>query len=163
MKKKFVLAVAALACVISVSAQAPNQGALSVTPAQDKPTLNNVGNENPNQATFKFKEEEYSFGTIKQGETVNHDFEFTNSGKEPLVITNATGSCGCTVPVWPKDPIPPGGKGTIKVSFNSAGKMGMQDKTITLTSNAKQSPMIIHIKGTVEKADEKPAAAPEKK
>src|SRR4051812_16313859 len=120
--------------------------------AQDKPTLSNVGNDNANQAAFKFNEEEFNFGTIMQGDQVKHDFEFTNTGKEPLIISNAAGSCGCTVPEWPKEPIAPGAKAMIKVTFNSAGKMGMQDKTITLTSNAKQNPMVIHLKGNVDKA-----------
>jgi hypothetical protein len=122
--------------------------------AQDTKKLDNVGNENPNQAAFKFEAEEYNFNTIKQGDVASHEFTFINSGKEPLVISNAQGSCGCTVPVWPKEPIAPGAKGTIKVSFNSAGKLGMQDKTITLTSNAKQNPMVLHIKGNVEKPAE---------
>jgi hypothetical protein len=106
---------------------------------------------------FKFEVEEYNFGTIKQGDIVNYDFSFTNSGKKPLIITEAHGSCGCTVPQFPKDPIKKGEKGVIKVTFNSASKMGMQDKTITLTSNAQTVTKVLHIKGTVEKADEKPA------
>jgi len=159
MKKKIIFAIAAFAFAISVHAQ---NTVLSAAPVQDKPTLSNV--ENPNQAAFKFKEEEFTFGTIKQGESINHDFEFTNTGKEPLVISQASGSCGCTVPTWPKDPIAPGAKGIIHVTFNSAGKMGMQDKTVTLQSNAKQSPMILHLKGTVDKpVEEAPAADPAKK
>ncbi|MCC7233487.1 MAG: DUF1573 domain-containing protein [Bacteroidia bacterium] len=122
--------------------------------AQDKPTISLA---NDNQAEFKFNEEEHNFGTIKQGESVTHDFMFTNVGKEPLIISNAQGSCGCTVPTWPKEPIAAGKTGVIKVTFNSTGKLGMQDKTVTLTSNAKQSSMIIHMKGTVEKPIEQPA------
>lgn len=128
--------------------------------AQDKPTLDNVGNENPNQAVFTFKEEEFNFGTIKQGEQVKHDFEFTNTGKEALIISNAAGSCGCTVPEWPKEPIAPGAKAVIKVTFNSAGKQGVQDKTVTLQSNAKQNPFVLHLKGDVDKPIEQPAADP---
>jgi hypothetical protein len=131
--------------------------------AQETKKLDNIGNENPNQASFKFEEEEFSFNTIKQGESVTHEFSFTNTGKEPLVISNAQGSCGCTVPIWPKEPIAAGAKGTIKVTFNSAGKQGIQDKTVTLTSNAKPNPMVIHMKGTVEKPAEQSAAQPEKK
>ena len=127
--------------------------------AQDKPTLTNVGNENPNQASFKFTEEAFDFGTIMQGDKVLHDFEFTNTGKEPLIISQAAGSCGCTVPEWPKEPIAPGAKNVIKVTFNSAGKQGMQDKTVTLQSNAKQNPMVIHLKGNVDKPIEQPGAA----
>jgi len=125
--------------------------------AQDKPTLSNVGNDNPNQASFKFHEEEFNFGSIKQGESVKHDFEFTNTGKEPLIISNASGSCGCTVPEWPKEPIAPGAKAVIKVTFNSAGKQGVQDKTVTLQSNAAQNPMILHLKGNVDRPVEQPA------
>lgn len=125
--------------------------------AQDKPTLSNVGNDNPNQAAFKFNEEEFNFGNIKQGESITHLFEFTNTGKEPIIISNASGSCGCTVPEWPKEPIAAGAKGVIKVTFNSAGKQGVQDKTVTLQSNAKQNPMVLHLKGNVEKPIEQPA------
>ena len=103
-----------------------------------------------------FTEEEFNFGTIKQGESVTHEFTFSNEGKDDLIITNAQGSCGCTVPQYPKEAIKTGAKGTIKVTFNSAGKMGLQDKTVTITSNAKNSPRILHLKGTVEA----PAAQP---
>jgi len=74
---------------------------LGLTFSQEVKKLDNIGNDNPNQASFKFHEEEFNFNTIKQGESVNHDFAFTNTGKEPLVISNAAGSCGCTVPTWP--------------------------------------------------------------
>lgn len=97
-----------------------------------------------------FEAEEFNFGTIKQGESVTHEFSFTNNGKDDLIITNAQGSCGCTVPQYPKEAIKKGATGTIKVTFNSAGKMGLQDKTVTITSNAKNSPRILHLKGTVE-------------
>jgi hypothetical protein len=110
-----------------------------------------------NAPDFKFDAEEYNFGTIKQGDVVNYEFTFTNTGNKPLIITEAHGSCGCTVPVYPKEPIKKGEKKTIKVTFNSAGKMGMQDKTVTLTSNAKTETKVLHIKGNVEKADDKPA------
>ncbi len=119
--------------------------------AQEKKVLNNIANENPNQAEFNFEALEYDFGTIKQGESSTYEFKFTNTGNEPLVITRADGSCGCTVPEYPKEPIMKGQTGSIKVTFNSAGKMGIQDKTVTITSNAKQNPMVLHMKGTIEK------------
>jgi len=131
--------------------------------AQDKPTLSNVGNENSNQAGFKFNEEEFNFGTIKQGESITHNFEFTNTGKEPLIISNAAGSCGCTVPEWPKEPIAAGAKAVIKVTFNSAGKQGVQDKTVTLQSNAVQNPMVLHLKGNVDRPIEQPATENQEK
>jgi hypothetical protein len=83
--------------------------------------------ENKNAPSMKFKEEEFNFGTIKQGEKVVHEFVFENTGKEPLMITEAHGSCGCTVPDYPKEPIMKGEKKVIKVTFDSAGKMGLQD------------------------------------
>lgn len=126
-------------------------GLTTVTFAQEKKTLDNLAND-PNQAEFKFDTEEYNFGNIAQGESVTYEFKFTNLGNEPLIISKAEGSCGCTVPIWPKEPIMKGQKSTIKVTFNSTGKMGVQDKTVTLTSNAKQNPLVIHIKGNVEKA-----------
>jgi hypothetical protein len=130
---------------------------------QEVKKLDNIGNENPNQPSFKFQEEEFDFKSIKQGDVVNHDFAFTNTGKEPLVISNAQGSCGCTVPTWPKEPIAPGATSVIKVTFNSAGKSGSQDKTVTLNSNAKQNPMVLHLKGNVDKPAEQTATSPDKK
>ncbi len=94
----------------------------------------------------------FDYGTIKQGESVEHAFTFTSAGNEPLIITQAQGSCGCTVPEWPKHPMKKGEKGVIKVTFNSAGKMGLQDKTITITSNAGEAPVVLHIKGNIEAA-----------
>ena len=110
---------------------------------------NAVAQNNPNQAEFKFDVEEYNFGTIKQGESATYEFKFANVGKEPLIITNATGSCGCTVPEWPKEPIRKDQKNTIKVTFNSAGKMGPQDKIVTIFSNSKTPSKILHFKGNV--------------
>lgn len=131
--------------------------------AQEKKVLNNIGNDNDNQASFKFEKDEIDFGTIEQGESTTHEFKFTNTGSEPLIISKAEGSCGCTVPIFPKEPIMKNQSATIKVTFNSTGKFGIQDKTVTITSNAKQSPMIIHIKGTVLKQAEQPSPDKPKK
>ncbi len=131
---------------------APASAAPAVTPAATPPP-------NPNAGDFKFQELEFNFGTIKQGDVINHDFNFTNDGKEPIIISEAHGSCGCTVPQWPKEPVAKGQKSTIKVTFNSAGKMGMQDKTVTINSNAKNNPVVLHLKGNVE-APPAPAVPP---
>ncbi len=86
---------------------------------------------------IKWEESTFDFGDIAQGEQVEHTFKFTNVGNEPLIITNVQVTCGCTTPKgWPRDPIMPGGKSEITVGFNSAGKMGKQDKAVTLVSNA---------------------------
>jgi len=79
----------------------------------------------------------HDFGDITQGEKVDYTFKFTNAGNQPLVITNVEVTCGCTTPKgWPRDPIMPGGKGDLTVAFNSAGKIGKQNKIVTVTSNA---------------------------
>ena len=79
----------------------------------------------------------YNFGTVTEGEKVTYNFRFTNTGKKPLIITNTTASCGCTVPEKPEKPILPEETAFIKVVFNSKGKAGMNNKTITVTSNAR--------------------------
>ncbi len=78
----------------------------------------------------------HDFGDIQQGDVVEHVFKFTNTGNEPLIITNVQVSCGCTTPQWTKEPVMPGGKGEIKVGFNSAGRMGIQSKSLPVISNA---------------------------
>jgi hypothetical protein len=85
---------------------------------------------------IKFAEQGvYDFGTVTEGDTVEHNFAFTNVGEFPLIINNITASCGCTTPEWPRDPIAPGQQSAIKVRFNSKGKMGMQNKTVTVFAN----------------------------
>jgi len=102
-----------------------------------------------------FAESTHSFGTVEEGVEVVHEFEFTNTGKTDLLISNAIASCGCTVPDWPKEPIPPGGKGKIKASFNSEGRSGAQLKSITITANTKDKVEVV-LKGDVRpKATEK--------
>lgn len=78
----------------------------------------------------------HDFGDIYQGDVVEHTFKFTNTGNQPLLITNIQTSCGCTTPTWPRDPIMPGGKGELKVGFNSAGKMNKQTKVLPIISNS---------------------------
>jgi hypothetical protein len=117
--------------------------------AQEKPAAAAVAPVNPNAPSFKFEVEEYNFGKLEQGKSVSYDFKFKNVGKEPLMISDATATCGCTKPSFAKDPIKPGGSGVISVTFNSTGKSGTQDKAITITSNAKENPKIIHLKGDV--------------
>ena len=84
---------------------------------------------------FTFDQEEHNFGQIRDGDIVSHTFRFTNSGEAPLIISKATAACGCTVPQWPKQPIPVGGSGEIQVQFDSSNKPGMQNKVVTITAN----------------------------
>ena len=94
-------------------------------------------------------ETSYNFGEIQQGESVTHDFILKNTGDADLIISAAKGSCGCTVPQWPKTPIAKGEEATIKVTFNSAGKSGKQNKTVTLVSNAIPNTKVLTINGNV--------------
>ncbi|HRH65977.1 MAG TPA: DUF1573 domain-containing protein [Bacteroidia bacterium] len=109
--------------------------------------------DNPNAAEITFENEMHDYGTIKQGADGSCEFKFKNTGKEPLIITNAKGSCGCTVPTWPKEPIMKGQTGTIKVHYDTK-RVGAFTKTVTLNSNAKNDPKTLTIKGVVEASEE---------
>lgn len=84
-----------------------------------------------------FDEMEHNFGNITEGERLEYSFKFTNTGDRDLLITDATSSCGCTVPEWPKEPIKPGKSSYMKVVFNSAGKEGYTEKEIIIRANTK--------------------------
>ncbi len=98
---------------------------------------------------FEFIEETHDFRSITEGETVAFNFNFTNSGKSDLIISDVSTSCGCTVPEYPKTPIRPGGKGFIKVTFNSAGKHGYQTKNIVIVANTQPNVTQLKIKAQV--------------
>lgn len=91
----------------------------------------------------------YDFGALTEGDTVEHTFAFTNSGEFPLIINNITASCGCTTPEWPREPVAPGAKSSIRVRFNSRGKMGQQNKTITVFANTNPSMTDLQFKAMV--------------
>lgn len=100
-------------------------------------------------AEITFKAEEIDYGKVKAGSDGVRVFEFTNTGKAPLVITNVSSSCGCTVPSWTKEPVAPGAKGKIEVKYDT-NRVGPISKTVTVTSNAKQNPVKgLRIKGEV--------------
>ena len=99
---------------------------------------------------FQFKSDSFDFGIITEGDIVEHVFEFENAGAAPLVISSATASCGCTVPEWPKEPIPVGERGSIKVQFNSSNKPGIQNKTVTVTANTDPKVNTLKIRAFVE-------------
>lgn len=102
-------------------------------------------------AKMDFAKVEHDFGTINGDDVVETVFTFTNTGEGDLVISNAKGSCGCTVPEYPKEPIAPGEKADIKVSFSPKGKNGMQNKTVTLTTNTATGTEMLNIKANIVK------------
>ncbi len=108
---------------------------------------------------MKFEEVEHDFGQINEGDIVRHTFKFTNTGKTPLVITNAKGSCGCTVPSYPKEPIEPGATSEMIVKFNSNGKPNQQTKTVTITANTETGTERLKIKASVTPKPKKEEAA----
>ena len=100
-------------------------------------------------AKIEFAKETHDYGTIKNGADGTCSFEFKNTGNEPLIISMAKGSCGCTVPEWPKEPIAPGAKGVIGVKY-ATDRVGPFTKTVTVSSNAAGQPTkVLTIKGTV--------------
>jgi len=98
---------------------------------------------------LSFGNETHDFGSINEGQVVETEFRFTNTGKAPLIISSAQGSCGCTVPEYPNAPVAPGEEGVIRVSFNSEGKPNQQSKTVTLTTNAVPSTKVLTITANV--------------
>jgi hypothetical protein len=97
-----------------------------------------------------FETNNYYFGKIAKGEKVSYSFKFRNTGKMPLIITDAIATCGCTVPEIPKEPIKPGQAGELNVVFNSAGKTGRQDKVVSVRSNALNSAIELHLTGEIK-------------
>lgn len=148
---KRILSSFALVAILSTSVFAQN-GVTASGNTNKKVTAtdpNTTAQENPNAGDFKFSDETWDFGNIPQNKPVTHDFTFTNTGKEPIVISNAQASCGCTVPKWPKEPILPGKTADIQVTYNAANAGGF-NKSVTITSNAKTPTKMIYIKGNVE-------------
>lgn len=98
---------------------------------------------------IEFAKETHDYGNLKNGGNGTCTFEFTNTGNAPLIIADAKGSCGCTVPQWPKEPIAPGAKGVITVKYDTK-KVGPISKSVTITSNAVNEPTkVLRIKGNV--------------
>ena len=128
-----------------------------VTPnaTQVSPSAQNPVNKTAGKVTsIKFDEMSYDWGKLKEGDKMTHIFKFKNVGNEDLIISDARGSCGCTVPEWPKEPIKAGKTGEIKVIFDSAHKNGPQSKTVTLTANTDPANVVLMIKGIVDAKEE---------
>ncbi|HTN18586.1 MAG TPA: DUF1573 domain-containing protein [Chitinophagaceae bacterium] len=100
-------------------------------------------------ATMDFEDTAFDFGKMHEGEAASHEFKFTNNGKAPLLIANASGTCGCTVPDYPREPVVPGQSAVISVKFNSTGKTGLQNKSVNIFTNSKKGKHVLTITAEV--------------
>ena len=134
-----------------------NQGTADNEPNQLDPAIvNNPASasgtpEDAKLPAFEFEDTTFDFGTLHTGESITHEYRFKNTGKADLLIAEAHGSCGCTVPEYPKTPIAPGDEALIKVTFNSSGISGQVAKTVTLLANTIPSTKVLTISGEVIK------------
>jgi hypothetical protein len=103
-------------------------------------------------ARISFDETSHDFGPVDEGAQLSHRFTFTNTGNIPLLISDARSTCGCTVPDWPRSPIPPGGKGEILVKFDTQNKPGKQQKPVTITANTFPAQTQVFIRAEVDPA-----------
>lgn len=139
---------------IACKNQANEDGIVEIRPDDISSIIRNPVSANKptdtiNVAKMYFEEMVYDFGTVNEGDMVKHTFEFTNTGKVALVISNAKSTCGCTVPTYPKHPITPGAKGKIEVEFNTAQKPNYQEKPISITANTYPGTTVLKLKGKV--------------
>lgn len=125
---------------------APDTVMMSPPPMPESNTVKPADGKYP---VMTFDKTAHDFGTINEGDKVTYTFKFTNTGQADLLITNAVGSCGCTVPEYPKAPVKPGRSEKIKVSFNSAGKNGNQQKTVTIATNTAKGKELLTIKANI--------------
>ena len=126
--------------------------AVTETATTETPTVANTADQSVAAAgVIEYEESVFDFGTVKEGDIVEHSFTFKNTGSQPVILSQVAASCGCTTPDYTKTPVLPGETGEIKVSFNSAGQTGVQQKIVTVSSNAENSVSTVQIKGTVEK------------
>ena len=139
MKKIFLTFVLAAVSTLFINAQTEN----TATQAAPAPA------DNPNAPVITFDKTVHDYGTVPFGGDGTCTFKFTNTGKEPLLVQQPRSSCGCTVPSWPKEPILPGNSDEIKVTYNTK-KAGPINKTVTVTSNAKNGTVVLRITGNVE-------------
>jgi hypothetical protein len=134
------------------SSSAPEQEMDASLIEQNGSAENSKGDGRIQEPFFSFSEDEWDFGVLTEGEKVSHTFKFNNTGGAPLVISNVSTTCGCTVPEWPKDPIQPGDEGEITVTFDSNGKAGNVTKDINIIANTNPVQKIIRIKAQVQPA-----------
>lgn len=151
--KKGILMIAAMGAMLFTSCK---DDASSKVKAENVETAADRDSKDVVYPVLAFEEEEFDFGTIQQNAAQEHVFTFTNTGQAPLVITNATSTCGCTVPTFTKEPIAPGETGEMLVKFNGSGQ-GQVTKTVTVTANTEAGTEQVRIKAFVETPEANPA------
>jgi hypothetical protein len=144
--QQFILAVIFL---VAISCHSASEDKVITTDLVSSPLTAKQSAEKVLMPKIQMDEDSFDFGEMQQGESVTHDFILKNIGDANLIISTAKGSCGCTVPEWPKEPIAEGEEAIIKVTFNSAGKSGKQNKRVTLVTNAIPNTKVITITGNV--------------
>ena len=147
--KKLLLSVLAAGMLLSACNQAAKQVKTTDSTAVQPAAAPAAAAVMPDGPQMKFENVTHDFGKIQEGDKVTYKFNFANTGKSPLIITDAVASCGCTIPTWPKAPIKPGDGGQIMVTFNSAGKKGLQDKMVTVTANTNPRQNVVYLVGEV--------------
>ena len=150
MNIRFLMALALVAMMVMSGCDGNNDGNLSTDLVTSPKSATETSNK---QAVIKFDKEEHDFGNLLQGEVVTYSFHFTNTGNMPLIISEVGSSCGCTVGDYPREPIAPGKKGDIKVTYDSKGHHGFQSRTLTVLSNTNPAKTVLRIKGTVQTPD----------
>jgi hypothetical protein len=135
--KKFLLSLSTFLLAVGAFAQTQDEAAVKTS-----------------NANLAFETTSHSFGNIIEGQIATYEFKFTNTGTEPLELTNVRASCGCTTPKWPRELIQPGQTSVVRAEYNSSGRPGTFNKNIFVTSNAGQSTLTIS--GNVIKEPEKP-------
>ena len=152
MKRLLIISLAALAACNNSNTPKPPAGQMPTPLVNNPHTANGMDTvAAARKPTMDFTDTLHDFGTIHEKEIVEYEFAFINNGKTPLVINSAVGSCGCTVPSYPHDPIEPGKKVMMKVTFNSAGKAGHQEKTVTIHTNTLRGIRMLYIKADIAK------------
>ncbi len=148
--KQFRISVVAVATILVGLTACDQKTDGKITPEMINNSATASGESNIPVSAITFDQDTFNFGTVVEGERVSHAFTFTNTGKNDLVVSKAIGSCGCTVPEWPKEPIRPGQKGKIDVVFNSDRRVGKANKAVTVYANTEPATSIVTLTGFVK-------------
>ena len=151
MKHTYLYFVLALCLLVACNDGTTTDGQLS----GDLVTISKSASESSDkQAVITFDKTEHNFGTLLQGEVVTYSFHFTNSGNVPLLVSNVTTTCGCTIADYPREPIAPGKDGFIKATYDSKGHHGFQSRAITVSANTMPAQTVLRMKGEVKTPDQ---------